>query len=82
MFNKERMDKVGYLDRPDSMRDFAEKEASRCGAKGSEKKMSSGGHCAPKKMAEGGIGKIRHGQSTASGMPKDMKKVRNTGVYY
>jgi hypothetical protein len=69
MINKQKLDKVGYLDRPDSMRDFAEKCAYSCGGKA-------------QKMAEGGVGKLRHGQSTADGMQKDMKKVHNTSVYY
>lgn len=35
-----------------------------------------------KRFAEGGVAKVRHGQSTADGNQLNTKKVRNTGVYY
>jgi hypothetical protein len=67
MLNKQKLDTVGYLDRPDSMRDFAEKNAYSCGGKAQKK-------------AAGGVAKIRHGQSTASGMQKDVKKVSDRNI--
>ena len=41
-----------------------------------KKPMAKGGRaCAkPKKMAMGGVGKIRHGQATAAGAPKSPKR--------
>lgn len=49
-------------------------------------KMKSGykkGGCAkPQKFAMGGIGKVRHDQSTMDGKQKGTKKCKNTSVYY
>lgn len=49
-------------------------------------KMKSGykkGGCAkPQKFAMGGIGKVRHDQSTIDGKQKGTKKCKNTSVYY
>lgn len=59
--------KAGYQNKPDSMRDLAEKTM---------KSMSGGKDCKKpaKKFAMGGVAKIRHEEATAQGMPRSMKK--------
>lgn len=54
------------------------------GEKTMMKEYKKGG-CAtskPKKMAAGGIGKVRHDQATMDGKQLGTKKCKNIGVYY
>lgn len=67
MFNKEKF-KPGYQNKPDSMRDYAEKMAKSCKAHYD---------------AGGAVKKIRLDQSTADGQHQtNTSRKSNTGVYY
>lgn len=58
--------KAGYQNKPDSMRDLAEKSMRSTGGNKGCKKVQ--------KFALGGVAKIRHDEATAQGMPRSMKK--------